>query len=199
MSRLNNTNRDINKAIFSALKESECIMKEDYSEKFGGDPKDFIGDLISVKHQLDKLNLDVFGSTLARQMVEDFIETCDYQISKAKRLASGDEFYQESAQAEASMWEGDEPAPRKLTRDEWNKEFGAGADPEVINAGREPEDRVELVEDAPYRRYKVSFYVDTDEMNNIDIEERVDEVLKGSGLASADDSIDVEMIEEFED
>ena len=71
-------------------------LKEEYSEKFGGDPKDFIGDLISVKHQLSKLNLDGFGSHLARQMVEDFIDTCDRQIKKAKRLASGDEFYTEA-------------------------------------------------------------------------------------------------------
>ena len=59
-------------------------LKEEYSEKFGGDPKDFIGDLISVKHQLSKLNLDGFGSHLARQMVEDFIDTCDRQIKKQK-------------------------------------------------------------------------------------------------------------------
>ena len=71
-------------------------LKEAYSEKFGGDPKDFIGDLISVKYQLSKLNLDGFGSHLARQMVEDFIDTCDIQIKKAKRLASGDEFYTEA-------------------------------------------------------------------------------------------------------
>ena len=71
-------------------------LKEEYSEKFGRDPKDFIGDLISVKHQLSKLNLDGFGSHLARQMVEDFIDTCDRQIKKAKRLASGDEFYTEA-------------------------------------------------------------------------------------------------------
>lgn len=71
-------------------------LKEEYSEKFGGDPKDFIGDLISVKYQLSKLNLDGFGSHLARQMVEDFIDTCDRQIEKAKRLASGDEFYTEA-------------------------------------------------------------------------------------------------------
>ena len=71
-------------------------MKEEYSEKFGGDPKDFIGDLISVKYQLSNLNLDSFGSHLARQMVEDFIDTCDRQIEKAKRLASGDEFYTEA-------------------------------------------------------------------------------------------------------
>jgi hypothetical protein len=71
-------------------------LKEEYSEKFGGDPKDFIGDLISVKYQLSKLNLDGFGSHLARQMVEDFIDTCDRQIEKAKRLASGNEFYTEA-------------------------------------------------------------------------------------------------------
>lgn len=71
-------------------------FKEEYSEKFGGDPKDLISDLISVKYQLSKLNLDSFGSHLARQMVEDFIDTCDRQIEKAKRLASGDEFYTEA-------------------------------------------------------------------------------------------------------
>ena len=42
--------------------------------------------------------------------------------------------------------EDEEPKPRKLTREEWNKEFGPGANPDVINAGREPENRVELVE-----------------------------------------------------
>lgn len=83
--------KDMN--IFGSLDES---LKEAYSDKLGGDPKDFIGDLISVKHQLSKLNLDGFGSHLARQMVEDFIDTCDRQIEKAKRLASGNEFYTES-------------------------------------------------------------------------------------------------------
>ena len=83
--------KDMN--IFGSLDES---LKEAYSDKLGGDPKDFIGDLVSVKHQLSKLNLDGFGSHLARQMVEDFIDTCNYQIEKAKRLASGDEFYTEA-------------------------------------------------------------------------------------------------------
>lgn len=83
------------KNIAGAMAKKES-MKEEYSEKFGGDPKDFIGDLISVKYQLSKLNLDGFGSHLARQMVEDFIDTCDRQIEKAKRLASGDEFYTEA-------------------------------------------------------------------------------------------------------
>ena len=81
---------------WNTLGECDKSLTEEYSEKFGGDPEDFIGDLISVKYQLSKLNLDGFGSHLARQMVEDFIDTCDRQIEKAKRLASGDEFYTES-------------------------------------------------------------------------------------------------------
>ena len=78
---------------WNTLGECDKSLTEEYSDKLGGDPEDFIGDLISVKYQLSKLNLDGFGSHLARQMVEDFIDTCDRQIEKAKRLASGDEFY----------------------------------------------------------------------------------------------------------
>lgn len=81
---------------WNTLGEYDKSLTEEYSDKLGGDPEDFIGDLISVKYQLSKLNLDGFGSHLARQMVEDFIDTCDRQIEKAKRLASGDEFYTES-------------------------------------------------------------------------------------------------------
>ena len=81
---------------WNTLGECDKSLTEEYSDKLGGDPEDFIGDLISVKYQLSKLNLDGFGSHLARQMVEDFIDTCDRQIEKAKRLASGDEFYTES-------------------------------------------------------------------------------------------------------
>ena len=81
---------------WNTLGECDKSLTEEYSDKLGGDPEDFIGDLISVKYQLSKLNLDGFGSHLARQMVEDFIDTCDRQIEKAKRLASGNEFYTES-------------------------------------------------------------------------------------------------------
>ena len=44
--------------------------------------------------------------------------------------------------------EAEEPAPRRLTRAEFNKEFGSGANPDVINAGREPEDRIEIIDEA---------------------------------------------------
>ena len=56
-----------------------------------------------------------------------------------------------------------------------------------------------IQEDSSYRRYKVSFFVDTDSMNNMEIEEKVNELLKGSGLASADETIDVERVEDLEE
>lgn len=56
-----------------------------------------------------------------------------------------------------------------------------------------------IQEDNSYRRYKVSFFVDTDSMNNMEIEEKVNELLKGSGLASTDETIDVEKVEDLEE
>ena len=56
-----------------------------------------------------------------------------------------------------------------------------------------------IQEDSSYRRYKVSFFVDTDSMNNMEIEEKVNELLKGSGLASTDETIDVERVEDLEE
>ena len=56
-----------------------------------------------------------------------------------------------------------------------------------------------IQEDSSYRRYRVSFFVDTDSMNNMEIEEKVNELLKGSGLASTDETIDVEKVEDLEE
>ena len=56
-----------------------------------------------------------------------------------------------------------------------------------------------IQEDSSYRRYKVSFFVDTDSMNNMEIEEKLNDILKGSGLASADETIDVEKVEDLEE
>lgn len=64
------------------LREVKIIkrLEEAYSEKIGGDPKDFIGDLISVKAKLEELNLDGFSTHLAQQVVMEFIETVESQI-----------------------------------------------------------------------------------------------------------------------
>lgn len=77
---------------YSSLDESaKTKLEEVYSERYGGDPQDFIGDVISIKAKLEELNLDGFGSHLAQQMVEEFIETCDSQISMTKgKIEAGD-------------------------------------------------------------------------------------------------------------
>lgn len=76
--------------------ESTVHLKESYSDKLGGDPADFVSDVEAIKAKLSEIDTSGFGSHLAEQMVEDWIETCDYQIEKGKRLASGNEFYTEA-------------------------------------------------------------------------------------------------------
>lgn len=76
--------------------ESTVHLKESYSDKLGGDPVDFVSDVEAIKAKLSEIDTSGFGSHLAEQMVEDFIDTCDRQIEKGKRLASGNEFYTES-------------------------------------------------------------------------------------------------------
>jgi acylphosphatase len=71
-------------------------LKEEYSDKLGGDPTDFVSDVESIRAMLQVIDTTQFGTRLAQQMVEDWIEACNRQIEKGKRLASGDEFYSES-------------------------------------------------------------------------------------------------------
>lgn len=81
---------------WNTLGECDESLKESYSDKLGGDPADFVTDVETIKAKLSEIDTSGFGSHLAAQMVEDWIETCDYQIEKGKRLASGNEFYTES-------------------------------------------------------------------------------------------------------
>ena len=81
---------------WNTLGECDESLKEAYSDKLGGDPADFVPDVEAIKAKLSEIDTSGFGSRLAVQMVEDWIETCDYQIEKGKRLASGNEFYTES-------------------------------------------------------------------------------------------------------
>lgn len=73
----------------------ESSLNEDYSDKLGGDPVDFVSDVQTILDTLNQIDTSSFGTKLAQQMVEDWIETCERQIQKGKRLASGDEFYSE--------------------------------------------------------------------------------------------------------
>ena len=136
-SKLELTTEQLAKFQKEALGECDKSLKEGYVEAFGGDAEDFAGDMEYIINEMKPLSMNAFGTKLAQQMIDDFIDTCKRQLAKAKRLASGDEFYSES----------EEPAGRKMTKAEFAKEFGEGCDVEIINAGREPEDRIEIVDE----------------------------------------------------
>lgn len=83
----------------NGIDESE-ELQEKYSDKLGGDPMDFAHDVMEIKRALSNIDTNQFGSRLAQQMVYDWIDTCDYQIAKGTRLASGNELYTESEKKE---------------------------------------------------------------------------------------------------
>lgn len=74
---------------WNTLGESENL-KEEYSEKLGGDPEDFIKDVETIKAKLEEIDTNSFGTKLSQQMVWDWIETCDSQISMAKSRFLGE-------------------------------------------------------------------------------------------------------------
>ena len=78
---------------WNTLGEYDKSLTEEYSDKLGGDPEDFVSDLEVIKAKVMEIDTTQFGSHLAAQMVDDWVSTCNYQIEKGKRLASGDEFY----------------------------------------------------------------------------------------------------------
>ena len=75
------------------IENYQTNLKEEYSETFGGDPEDFISDVNEIVNALNTIDTSSFGSHLAEQMVDDWIDICNRQIKKAERLASGNEFY----------------------------------------------------------------------------------------------------------
>ena len=95
---------------FGEMNESKKLTEEN-SEKLGGDPEDFISDVQIILDTLNQIDTSSFGTKLAQQMIEDWVETCERQIQKGKRLASGDEFYSESSLTEDSYEDeyGDSP------------------------------------------------------------------------------------------
>lgn len=71
------------------VNESEKL-EEKYSEKLGGDPEDFIKDVETIKAKLEEIDTNSFGAKLSQQMVWDWIETCDSQISMTKSRFLGE-------------------------------------------------------------------------------------------------------------
>lgn len=59
----------------------ESIITEAYSEKLGGDPEDFVSDMKDIIAHLEAFDTTKLGSKLAKQIIDDFIETCNNQMN----------------------------------------------------------------------------------------------------------------------
>ena len=64
--------------------ECDKPLKEEYSEKLGGDPEDFVSDCQSILEILNGIDTESFGTHLAQQMIEEWIETAESQIRMTK-------------------------------------------------------------------------------------------------------------------
>lgn len=74
---------------WNTLGESENL-KEEYSEKLGGDPEDFIKDVECIKIGLMSIHRSEMVTHLAQEMIDQFIETCDSQIDMTKSRFLGE-------------------------------------------------------------------------------------------------------------
>ena len=117
------------------LGESEKL-EEKYSEKLGGDPEDFIKDVETIKAKLEEIDTNSFGAKLSQQMVWDWIETCDSQISMTKSRFLG-----ESEDIEEFK------KKYKKSFDIWKKENPQASDKEIVDILKAKQYNGELTED----------------------------------------------------
>ena len=75
-------------------------LKEVYSERYGGDPEDFITDVECIKIGLMAIHKSEMATHLAQEMIDQFIETCDSQISMTKGKIEAGEFKESEELAE---------------------------------------------------------------------------------------------------
>ena len=125
--------KDMN--VFGNLEESEKL-KEEYSEKLGGDPEDFISDVELILNKLKEIDSTKLGTHLAQEIVEQFIETCDSQISMAKSRFLG-----ESDDIEEFK------KKYKKSFDNWKKENPQASDKEIVDILKAKQYNGELNED----------------------------------------------------
>ena len=65
-------------------------LKEEYSEKLGGDPEDFISDMTKIRSCIMEIGKHTIATHLAEEIIQQFLETCDSQISMAKSRFLGE-------------------------------------------------------------------------------------------------------------
>lgn len=66
------------------IEEAKEVVEEDYSEKLGGDPTDFVTDMDQLIAHLDSFDMSKFGTHLAAEMVVEFVQTCNNQKDMIK-------------------------------------------------------------------------------------------------------------------
>lgn len=70
----------VEEPVQESLQESKEVVEEDYSEKLGGEPADFVNDVKALLRELKTIETENFATQLAKQMVYEFEETCESQI-----------------------------------------------------------------------------------------------------------------------
>lgn len=92
---------------------------------------------------------DIYAIIYGQNDLAKFINTLRY-VKIVKRLEEDqiDDAREESKEKGLISEEASEPEGRKMTKAEFIKEFGAGCNVDVINAGREPEERIEIIDDS---------------------------------------------------
>ena len=65
-------------------------LKEEYSEKLGGDPEDFLSDMTKIKSCIMEIGKHTIATHLAEEVIMSFLETCDNQIAMVKSRYLGE-------------------------------------------------------------------------------------------------------------
>lgn len=73
----------LDKARAKRKTESEKL-DEAYSERYGGDPEDFIVDMENLRQYIEEFDMSSFGTHLASQIILSFVETINSQINMTK-------------------------------------------------------------------------------------------------------------------
>lgn len=96
--------------------ECDKPLKEEYSEKLGGDPEDFVSDCQNILEILNGIDTESFGTHLAQQMIEEWIETAESQIRMTKSRYNLEEDEDMDSDEEESNEESEETLEDTINR-----------------------------------------------------------------------------------
>lgn len=116
--------------------EGQDNLKEEYSEKLGGDPEDFISDVQKIKSCIMEVGKHTIATHLAEEIIEQFLEICDSQISMAKSRFLGESDDIEEFKKKYSK-----------SFNNWKKENPQASDKEIVDILKAKQYNGELTED----------------------------------------------------